>query len=162
MKVLKVNTETNKRELVPYPRTDLKPAIGLDANIDYYGIVEGEKPTINHNTHYLKIVEVFSDEPYQEMTHIKTYMKKYESHQLSNGQIINNLNNSLGNHLDSGFPLWKQIKYLKELANGITPERKAEIQPYFDWQNRCRAERDLRENELINNNELPSFDWEVL
>ena len=162
MKVLRLDKNTGDKKIVVYPRQDLKPIIGLDENITYYGIIEESRPVHDYRTHSLKTVETFNDDAFEELLHIKTYTKSYSIEQLPNETIISNLNNSVGNHLDSSFPMWKQIKYLKELANGITDERKAEVQPFFDWQNKCREERDLKEDELLNDNKLPSFDWEVM
>jgi len=162
MKVLKRYKDTGKIEMVNYPRKDLGILIGLDENIEYYGIVENKRPNYEPNTHRLKLVEVLSDDAYEGKSHIKTFTKSYELEQLPNEIIIENLSNSVGEHIESNYPNWKQNKHSLELQIGTTQERIEYITSLFNWSKRCRTERDLKQSELLNKNILPTFDWELI
>lgn len=162
MKVVRLNKKTGEKKVVGYPRYDLKPVVGLSEDIGFYGIIEEKRPDCDYKTHTIKTIETFSGEPFEGKSYIKTFTKSYELELLSNERIIQELNNSVGSHIDINYPNWKQNKHALEIQIGTTQERIDYITNLFDWAQRCRTERDLRESELINNSDLPSFEWEAM
>lgn len=165
MKVLKLKVSINKKEIVEYPRYDMGKISGLDPDIKFYYINESNKPEYNYNTHKLVLSETFVDEE-----PIGTYTKSWNIEQLSNDQIIINLNNSLGNHLDTLYPEWERSKHAGESLRFILKgqenwdnndlARIQYIEATANWARDCRLERDNREQKLLINGIIPSFVWE--
>jgi len=160
MKVLRLNKKTGEKDVVTYPRADLKPVVDLSEDIEFYGIIKEAIPCFDYRTHEIKTIETFYEDAFEGRSHIKTLIKSHEIEQLSNERITQELNNSVGIHIDTNYPLWKQNKHALEIQIGTCLDRINYITGLFSWAQRCRAERDNRENELVNNNKLPLFEWE--
>jgi hypothetical protein len=159
MRVIKY--QNGKHWETEYPNDTMQPVDRLAAGIVYCIIETAEMPQYDVNTHTHKMVETLDFTPREDYPHMGTCRRSYEVYQLPNESIVAKLNNSLGEHLDSNYPLWQrqkhddEIKYLEP-----TPERIEYIKSLKIWEFGCRNDRDKREQELINNNTLPSFEWE--
>lgn len=146
-----------------YCRKDVAIApSNLAKGSQYYYIDEVIPENTNVNRYYLKPLDiVLTEEIHEEYDHLLKAVKEWELVEYPQESIISKLDDSLGEHLDANYPVWKRTKHLRELETA-DEERAAYIQSLFDWEDRCRTERDLRETEYLNNNVFPSFEWEEL
>lgn len=170
MKVLKVITTEAGEEKTEclYPRHDMGEVIGLPPNHEYYIIKQAERPVYNPDIEFLRPLEILSEDRDNEFLHLKICYRDYEIVPHRKEVIIRKLNDSVGEHIENELPLWKQIKYiqkklkLKEKQNNSDDEIE-ELNYYNsleEWADRCRIERDKREEDYLNNNIIPSFIWE--
>lgn len=169
MKVIKKIVSTGEKNMIQYPRTDMGPIIGLDNDIKFYGIEETTIPDFDNKLYKLQVEEEWLDEPFNGLSHLGTYRKNYTIVPLSNDIIINNLNKSVGNWIDTEYPLWEQNKHTGQILRLMqisSYERTDEENSRYnwiiataDWAKSCRELRDLKETQLISNGILPSFEW---
>ena len=159
MKVVKKNIETGDVFRTKYPRLDESEIAGLKSCYKYYMIIEEPRPQCNPNTHKLEFVTRY-EEKHPIFDHFGVATDTYDIVQLPNESIIANLNSSVGMFIDMHFPTWKQSKYLSLLSIGCNTDTEAFIREMFDWANSLRTNRDNREKQLLENNILPSFEWE--
>ena len=167
------NIQTGQIVLSTYPRKDIsEPLEGKSSNlIQIYKIID-KIPTYDTNKQRIinKNNYIFTEE-INEYSHIKNAYVEYEITDISNEEIIERLNISLGTYLDEVYPLWERAKHAGEgsyilwnkTESDLTTEeltRKSYIDNMYNWITRCRKERDEREKNLIENNEFPSFEWE--
>jgi len=165
------NTKTGVGVTKKYPRNDLEPIIGLSDDIKIYLILEERIPSYDQNRYFIKKNESYTDEIYENHEHIFIYRISWELIEFPKQKIINKLNDSLGNFLDSQYPMWERTKHLMEYMelqnkkNGLNDEemQRLEMIGYLNnWMNQCRAERDNKEKEFITNNIFPDlYDWEI-
>jgi hypothetical protein len=163
------NTVTGDWKRAQYPAKDYRPIQKLVGNIKYYAIVENERPDYNRSTHKLVKSEVFNDEAWENKPHIGILNITYTTERLTDDQINENLNNSVGQHLDSLYPEWERskhagesLRYMLKGQENWTPEdldRINYIQSTADWCRSCRELRDQKETELRTNGTLPAFEW---
>lgn len=168
---LHVNTKDGSQIIKSkYPRKDISEKIEGLVGLEIYKLVDN-KPIYEALSH--KVVKtdiVLSEDIYGENKHLKIAYQNWELIKLSDNQIISNLNISLGNHLDTQYPIWERTKhagfgsyYLEsKMNNSITPEEEEErqkIDAMYNWITTQRNERDDRENELVTNGTIPSFVW---
>lgn len=158
MKILK-QYEGEEAKVSKYTRGDLGPIEDATDVIKWYIVEEGERP---QQCQFETITETFqlTDEPNAERPHFLKAIQVFTVTRHSNEAIIQRMNDSLGMHLDENYPLWKRQKHLAELIEGVTGERLTYIDNLRAWEGRCRDVREQKESELINNNQLPAFDWE--
>ena len=154
---------------VNYPHIDIaNPVAGLDGGIVYYYIDKLERPEIDFNKSYLKPTEVLTDKIHPEYSHLLVCERGYEVVDYPNETIIEKLNTAVGEWIESRMPLWKQSKYLgryiglKDLnKEGLLDQDRINEMNYYlslwEWADKCRSDRDLREHEYINNDVFPSF-----
>ncbi len=147
-----------------YPRNDYGLVVGLDEGIQYYYLEEIKPTNTNNDKYYLKDKEiVLTKEEHPEYIHLLKAIKEWELIEYSQAVVIQKLSNSLGEYLDSNYPTWKRTKHLRELQGQPTKEREAYINSLFAWEDRCRLERDHREDNYINNNIFPDlYNWELM
>ncbi len=172
MKILKVNTFTGEKLFCKYPNIDINVKINV-ADTQYYSFIENEYPEFDSN--YQKVSEeiILTDELYNDISHIKIAIREFTVSELTTAQIIENLNNSLGKHLDNNYPHWEQskhsgksLRYLNTILSGGTPTNEdsnyinEKVLILADWTANCRLSRDEKEIELLTNNKIPSFEWE--
>lgn len=158
-KVLKVSGENE--EIVFYPRADYGKIENLAPGIKYYFIDSECVPDFDDRTH--KIVDDYNktNDVHSKYEHLLIAKNKKNKIKLPDETIIQNLTSSLDDYLSENYPIETQLKHTKELMNpDIDPERKDYLISLDSWLNRCRSERDLRESNLVNNGEIPSFNWE--
>jgi hypothetical protein len=151
-----------KWEYCEYPRHDMQPVDSTIEGVQFYLVKEEERPEYDSARGSMKQKElVLTNETDNENPHFKIAVKGWEVVSFTQDQIIQRLNDSLGQHLDSNYPLWQRQKHTDELnMMHSSPERIAEISALKTWEFECRAERDKREQEYINTNQFPSFEWE--
>jgi hypothetical protein len=170
MQVVQKDLNTGNYKFVKYPRNDNQPVYGLSPNIKLYGIIIDNSYAYDFKTHYIKEVEIFTDDPFPGMEHLGTYRKTYELIQLSNEQIIENLNTFVGEHIDSRYPSWEQNKHTGQLlrllfqlgqANWTEKDlaRYTWIVSTADWAKGCRLLRDQMEKDFLENGIIPNFEW---
>jgi len=170
MKVVQKDLITGKHTFIDYPRNDNKPVYGLSTNIKLYGIIIDNVPSYDTRTHFIKEIELFLDDPFSGMEHLSTYKKTFEIIQLSNEQIISNLNTYIGDHIDIAYPSWEQNKHTGQLLRLLFQKgqeswdekdvaRYGWIVATADWAKGCRLLRDQMEKDLIENNIIPNFQW---
>lgn len=169
MKVIARNIITNENRIVTYPRADYGPIVGGNPDIRYYILVdEPFNESYDSFTHYTVLNEEFTETPHNEYPHIFICRRYYTLQQFEYSVINENLNLSVGNHIELNLPLWKSIKYtqrLFELKNkAVLSVAELEELDYItrliDWTSRLREERDMREIQLVSYDILPSFEWE--
>lgn len=153
IRVVKENIKTGEKTDCYYPRGDRNPVIG-DTEHKYYFIEQKKRPVdFDHNKYFLEKYETFIEES-------MTCERGFKLAERSKGEVIELLDNSLLNHLDGNYPLWKRLAHLEESLDSITSkQRKDYIKSLKNWKKACRAERDDRELEFIKNNIFPSFEW---
>ena len=152
MKVIKHIKDTDCKEFVQYPTKMGNLVVGLDANIEYYEIVEFDKPICN--------LEQFNIKQTIELTEIKGQYNlnianvKYLKEEKSKNVIINYINTNLGEFLDREYPHFLRIKHLKEatifeIRIGTEENISEEEQNRYDyinsldsWITECRQQRE--------------------
>ena len=157
-KVVKVINSTGVSIECDYPRGDKNKVIG-DTIHTYYFIKEIKKPTYDKNKSFLVQNE---DELVLGATY-KTNVcnRSWSVEDYPNEVIIQRLNDSLGSHLDFNYPIPIRIKHIREKDKSITNQaRKDYIESLQNWEDSCRTECDDREQQFIDNNISPSFEWE--
>ena len=158
MRILK-QYEGGEAKPATYVRSDMQPVEGATDDVKWYIVEETERPTINE-FEIIRTSNELTTEANEDYPHFFKAIEVHTVSQISNDDIINMLDDSLGTHLDTNYPIWKRQKHLSELIEGVTGERLQYIENLKAWESNCRAERDLRESELINNNKLPSLIWD--
>lgn len=167
MKVLRIDLETQEEKTVNYPRLDLAPLPAVKGKYEYYVVVDDDRPTLNQFESIKYSIEL-TKEKYEELDHILIARRRFEVIKQSSESIISQMNNAVGEHIESNFPLWKQIKYLnkkdkiKEKSTKTTADLSdlTYLESLFDWVYQCRIERDNKESELITNGTLPDlYNW---
>lgn len=174
MKVILRNLSTGEIKHVNYPRHDNGPVIGLSSNLRYY-VTENIDYTdsFDSNLYHLKLHEEYTDEPSSTYPHIYVRRLWYELELNDVNQIIENLNNSVGDYLETCFPYWKQLKYLNryvtlteiQVESGLMSSEAIELEYIKSvrlWFDRVRLSRDEKEYNLVKNNVLPDFQWEAV
>lgn len=161
MKVIrKIN---DKIDEVEYPRKSIsKPIVGLEKGITFYFISEFKRPSYNPQKSYLRSTDTLTEKRHPEYSHLFLCERGWDIIDYSQDEIINKLNKSLGEHLDSEYPLWKRQKHSNELILGTNTERESYIKRLIEWENSQRIERDIREKNYLNSNIIPSFEWEQI
>lgn len=157
-----------------YPGKDIKEAPNgfMHNNFNIYIVID-EIPEYNTDFQNIKKLDgyKFTEDTYHGNRHIKICNPIYEVTNKSSYQIIRVLNDSLGQFLDSEYPLWERAKHAGEgcyilwnkTEEELTEEelkRKEYIDSTYKWITSCREERDRREIEFLTNDVLPSLDWE--
>ena len=158
MKILK-QYKGGEAKAAKYTRNDMEPVKDATEDVKWYIVEETERPTVNQ-FETIKTTNELTNEPNAEYPHFFKAIEVHTVTQLSNDVIIQRMNDSIGMHLDENYPRWKRVKHLGELMEGVTGERLRYIDNLRTWEGRCRESRDLKESELINNNQLPTLDWE--
>lgn len=158
MKILK-QYKGEAAKLAKYTRADLQPIEGASEEVKWYILEEAERPVAGIFEVVTERIEL-TDEENSDLPHFFRAVQFFDVTQLPTPAIINRMNTDLGRHLDENYPLWKRQKHLSELMNGVDGERLEYIESLKKWEADCRAERDEKESELINNNQVPVLDWE--
>lgn len=154
-KVIKEVIKTGEKIECFYPRSDKNKVVG-DTGHNYYFIEEDERPKYDSKTQYLEPVDFLDIKK-------KICVRSWVTINKPNDEIIQLLNSSLSEHLDNNYPLWKRIKHIREKEKGNSNKgRKNYIESLQVWEDSCRAERDLREENLVKNNIIPSFEWDEI
>jgi len=145
-----------------YPNCDISsPIDGLIDSIKFYLIEQTSKPNYDARTHELQPVQKLIEKPNATYPHLGTAKHSWSKVKLSNEVIVANLDNEVGNYLDTKYPPWKRQKHSDEVQFGNpTPERIAKIKELKAWEGRVREQRDLQERLLINEGFLPTFEFE--
>lgn len=170
MNVIKKYINSDKFEYTKYPRADMGKLVGSDPDLEYY-ILEDNPPVYDENIFKLKQGGVnFTNEDHEIYSALKKAVREYELIELSKDDTIKKLNDSLGQHIDSRYPYWKQVKHTAE-ATRLYVEmgqnnwgeyeqlRFQYIMALANWARGLRQERDQREIEYRDNNIFPSFEW---
>ncbi len=175
MKYIIKNKKTGEtiKYLEKFPSKDInKPIIGFDyKNNDIFIVIEELCPLYNENKSYLEKKIIYSEELHPDYYKVKICKHTEIIKDYSQKIVLEKLNTSLGEHLDSQYPLWERIKHsgegiytLWDKTEGEITQEQADRKTYIDsvyvWITSCRNERDIKENEFINNNAFPSFEWE--
>lgn len=168
MIVFKHTIDIDKIERVEYPAKWGNEVVGLDKNISFYEIVEGERPVYNPNQFTLaeniELTDTMGENKLKLANVIYSLIEKNEA------QIINYLNTELGNHLDNQHPTWERVKYHVE-ANSMrwdiglenfTVEQQARYDYIIAiniWVNECRTLRDDYEQIYKAEGTLPTVNF---
>ena len=158
MKILK-QYEGGAAKIAKYARADLQPIEGATDAVKWYILEEAERPVAGIFEVVTERIEL-TDEENSDLPHFFRAIQFFDVTQLPTPSIIERMNADLGRHLDENYPLWKRQKHLLELMNGVDGERLEYIESLKKWETDCRAERDEKESELLNNNQVPVLDWE--
>lgn len=146
-----------------YKHVDIsKPILSLAKGYQYYYVEEIKPQITDVNRYYLRLKgDVLTTEKHQEYAHFLKLVKEWELVEYPKSVVIEKLNDSLGQHLDSLYAPWKRQKHTDELTSDtITNERKTYIRALKAWEVSQRELRDQRETEYTNNNIFPSFEWD--
>lgn len=167
------NTKEIIKDRVNYPSIDKDKEIkGFDYDkCEIFIIKEESKPIVDENKEILEKVESYTTKKSKDYYNTRILEITWKINQLPAQTIINKLNKSLGDHLDSQYPIWERVKHAGEGAyilwnkseSDLTQEeldRKVFIDSTYEWIKGCREERDRREVEFLTNNTFPSFEWE--
>ena len=168
MIVIKVhNGEITKSK---YPAMWGNKVVDLDSEIEYYEIVLADKPPYNPNQ--------FATEEHIQLTDIYGTNKlkianiTYPIIEKSEAQIINFLNQNLGEYLDSEQPLWKRVRdnttandmrwdIGKDQFTAKNHEDYDFIKSVEAWEKKCRKDRDNYEKHYKNTGTLQEVVYDV-
>lgn len=167
---MKIATYNNGEFIkIGYPRKDFKPVEKLEKGIQFY-YIEENRPDYSPEKSSLKKVDglELTEDKHEEYPHILKAIQNYEVIDYTQSQIINNLNRAVGEWIEERLPVWKQVKYISRFMyldilakeGTATTEQLQEMEYLNDldnWVIKCRADRDLREQEYLNNGIFPSF-----
>lgn len=172
MRILKRDNVTGQfEEIEKYPRSDMGEIYGLDEDVTFY-ILEDEKPVYDQKTQKIENNGIdFLDENNSEHPALKRAIKQYITTDLPVNVIVENMNKSLGDHIDNKYPYWKQVKHTAEATRLFVEKGQGNwdefdqlrfeyIMSKANWARSLRQERDQRELELRNNGIIPSFVWD--
>lgn len=144
-----------------YPRKNISEPLSENTNLKFYVLLDNIP---EYDPDFQKIVKKdieLTEDNYNEYQHLYIAYQLYEVISMDKSIIITKLNNSLAMHLDTNYHIALREKHTFELAyTKVTGKRQQDLLELRDWLDRCRLERDTREFEYINNNTLPSFEWE--
>jgi len=170
MKVLRLNKKTGDKKIVEYPNIDINsPILGLDPDIEFYGIVE-ENPSYDPSKFNRIRSERLENTSFMGIPHLKIYIKGWIITEKTQEEVLSKINSSLGSYIETNYPLWKQIKHNSELigfsektAESLTIEEISRINYIKGLQNKIkilREERDNLEHNYITNGVFPYIGWE--
>jgi hypothetical protein len=158
MKILRQNIG-EEAKLAKYNRLDMEPIEGAVTEIKWYIVNEAEKPSINQ-FEFIKTNYETTDKPNEKYPHFFVANEVHTVERISDEQIIEQLNSSLGEWLDSNYLVPTQIKHLYELISNKASElKKQNVASLTTWQEQCRILRDQREADLFNSGILPELIW---
>jgi len=148
MIVIKHIKSTGAKLKVKYPGIWPNLLKGLDADIEYYEIQELEKPA--YNPHQFDLIELWN----LTTTKGEVYNICEVSWQLqekSQAEVINSFNQTFGTFIDSAYPLWQRVKDLnfQSIDGDFRKAQEASL----------RDERQAREDNYINNDIFPDFNF---
>lgn len=150
-----------------------KKYLGLSKEVRIYKTFVEPTPEYEPRTHYLKKLNpVWTDEihPDENPNQVYKYTIGWEKHQKTDQQIIIELNNSVGEHIDAvlktnGYDRTKKIRdSIQGMQLGLIPMDTHLINyafSIFQWADQCRDLRDDMEAALLDpeNPTLPDFQW---
>lgn len=151
MKFVKHDKKTDLFSITSYPRIDFAPIEGLNPNIEYYVLNEYNKTDIDTNYFDISVSFLSTEKPHPVYSHLKICDEIITTTRKSNEEIIEAMNYTFGKFMDENYPIAIRVKDIN-FPNEKTTERRAK-------ESTLRTERENRENDLINTNILPSFDW---
>ena len=152
------NIETGVIVEKQYPRSDNEPIIDLDDNLEWFDIQTEAKPDYNPYQYnclpQLNIVD-------------NVCIKRWNLIEKTEPEIVQGLNNAVGEWIDNKYPFWEQnkhsgkaLRYANTLILGQTPSEYdltyiQYITDCADWASQCRVKRDELENEYKTTGVLP-------
>lgn len=154
---------------VEYPHLDIAtPVVGLSKGIVYYYIENIPVPEYDSNKSYIKPKDTLINIPHSDYPHLFICERGYVVIDYPQSAVIEKLNNAVGEWIESRIPVWKQIKYLSRFmyldilkkegtATDLQLQEIAYLNDLDNWVIKCRADRDVRENEYLTNGIFPSF-----
>lgn len=157
MKILRQNIG-EKAKLAKYTRNDMEPIEGASDDVKWYIVKETERPVINQFEVITTDYET-TNKQHKKYPHFFIANEVHTINQLSNEQIIQQLDASLGSYLEENYPVWKRQRHEKQIRKGATPERLEYINSFDVWETNCIALRDQRESDLFNSGTLPELTW---
>lgn len=158
MNIIVKDKSTGSYSEIPYPNIDNVELEGLTDQYNLYTITHEERPDINENIGYLVDDIQFTEKKDDDYPFLLKAVKGFKVITHSHEEIITRLNESIGQYIENNYPLWKQTRDQWRIINN--DERADYYKSLFQWADRLRAERDSRENDYIQNNIFPSFEWE--
>lgn len=167
MRVIRRNTLTGETSQMQYPREDMQPLLGYPIEYVFYSISDDKfTGVLDTRTHQLISSGEFTEDRDPRYNHLFIYRVTYSVERLPIDYILLNLDNSVGNHIEGNFPVWKQLKYLhkqvKLKSKSLTQEEAKEylyITDLLEWCNVVRLERDNMATELELWGILPTFNF---
>ena len=144
-----------KTRIGDYPNENINVAVG--GEYTYYFINQSDRPIIDHDKSFLKATELLTDEKNETYPHLFNAYLGFEVIDYPQFQIIQKLNDNLGIFLDSEYPIWKRLDDEDTLLNSDDEDKKAYILSKKQWRKDCKVDRDLRENNFINNGVFPDL-----
>jgi hypothetical protein len=115
----------------------------------------------NTNIHRYDCVrqeDILTDNFHPEYKHLKICMREWKLVEKSKEVVIDNLNQLYGQYLDCQYPQPVRISHILELQSGTSESRKQYIESLQSWLLECKADREKRISEYLENNLFPSFD----
>ena len=76
-----------------YPRMDMQPIIGLEADLEWKLLIDSEKPVYDANLERLVKSEDNTDDPHPVYPHLKTVIANYVSERKTDNEIIQSIEN---------------------------------------------------------------------
>ena len=153
-----------------YKRSDHGKILGFDyAKKTIYGIVEASKPTYEPLAYFLRAKDVFTTTPFSDYYNVLICNRGWGVTALDNDTIIENLNDSLGDFLDSNYPDWQRaqdnndfseinLAIAQGTATAAQLAEKARISALIAWLQGNRALKAEKIEEL-GQGEIPNFEW---
>lgn len=145
-----------------------KEVPGLDSNLEWYELHYETAPPYNPAQYDLIEIYTLTEETGE---FLKIVDVEYELVEKSESEIINYLNSSVGEYIDTNYPWWEQnkhqgrsLRFSQKLHSNI--ELTADEQAYLsyiiacaDWAADCRQLRDDYEEIYRTEGELPEIAW---
>ena len=158
MKILRQNKGEQVR-VAKYCRNDMEPISDVTDEVKWFILSASERTQINQ-FEILRTEFELTDKHHEKYPHFFIANEVHIIERISDDQIIEQLNISLGEWLDSNYLVPTQIKHLYEImSNKASDIKKASVTALTTWQEQCRALRDQRESDLFNSGTLPELTW---
>jgi len=148
--------------IVNYPRGNDKYMEPLEGkhNLKIYVIIENPLK-YNSDYEYIQKSEIRkTKENYEGLNHLLIAYQDYKIVKKDIETIVIELDRELGGYLDSTYPQWQRDKHLREIAlTKSTGKRLQYLKDLDAWMDSCRAQRDIKEQQIINNERPSLTDW---
>lgn len=169
MKALLYNSDTDTWIKKDYPAKWGTPVKDLDSNLEWYEISLQPYDAYNHLQYKLTEVITATEDTgdFLKIAQISYILTEY-----SQEEVISNLNNAVGNHLDTQFPEWERskhagisLRFAQVLIGGgsLTAYEQSYLNYIIetaDWCRDCRLQRDSFEQLYLTNGILPTVSFE--
>lgn len=152
MKVIKHVKSTGEKSKVEYPAIWGEPVYRLDEDITYYEIQILPYPE-NYDVHKHELIEVCTITD-NIGTFLNVCLIEWQLVDKPQSSVLEDFNNVFGAFIDVSYPMWRRVKDISFPSESGTLRQEQELA--------LRQERQNREDNYVNNNIFPDFNFKWL